>query len=106
MAKHAPQIQCNDFLIQGESISVLNCEGHFRHLGVPIGLIPNISDLQKLVDELTLKLEKIENLLLTPWQKLDAIRTFVQPCLTYALRSTDTTTKSLQSYRSQLIKTI
>ena len=37
---------------------------------------------------------------------MDAIRTFVQPCLTYALRSTDPTTKSLQSYRSQLLRTI
>jgi hypothetical protein len=104
--KHAPRICANDFLIQGESINALNQEDHYRYLGVPIGLIPNITDLQKLVDDLTSKLEKIETSLLAPWQKLDAIRTFIQPCLTYALRSTDPTTKSLQSYRSQLIKTI
>ncbi|CAB4023934.1 Hypothetical predicted protein [Paramuricea clavata] len=106
MEKHAPRIQPNNFLIQGESIAPLSKEDHYRYLGVPIGLIPNISDLAKLIDELTSKLDKIENSLLAPWQKLDTIRTFIQPCLTYALRSTDPTTKSLQSYRSQLIKTI
>ena len=65
-----------------------------------------MTQLETLVDELTTKLKKIENSLLAPWQKLDAIRTFVQPCLTYALRSTDPTTKSLQAYRTQLIVTI
>lgn len=95
MAKHAPRIELNNFFIQGNPISALNREDHYRYLGVPIGLIPNISDLHKLVDDLTVKLEKIENSILAPWQKLDAIRTFVQPCLTYALRYTDPTTKSL-----------
>ena len=35
-----------------------------------------------------------------------AIRTFVQPCLTYALRSTDLTNKSLQSYCKELLSTV
>jgi hypothetical protein len=91
MAKHAPHIQFNECLVQGESISALDREDHYHYHGVPIGLIPNISDLQKLVDDLTSKLEKIKTSLLAPWQKLNAIRTFIQPCLTYALRSTDHT---------------
>jgi hypothetical protein len=106
MQKRAPPIQLNKFLVQGKSIPALNCKDHYRYLGVPIGLIPNVSDLQKLIDDLTAKLDKIEKSLLALWQKLDAIRTFIQPCLTYALRSTDPTTKSLQSYCSQLIQTI
>ena len=106
MNKHAPRIQLNEFFIQGKLTPALQREDHYRYLGVPIGLIPNVADLQKLVDDLTSKLDKIEKSLLAPWQKLDAIRTFIQPCLTYALRSTNPTTKSLQSYRSQLIQTI
>jgi hypothetical protein len=106
MAKTAPRIEINQFRVQNQPIPALQREDHYRYLGVPIGLVPNISNLQNLVDDLTSKLEKIEQSLLAPWQKLDAIRTFVQPCLTYALRSTDPTTKSLQSYRSQLTKII
>jgi hypothetical protein len=113
MAKTAPRIENNQFRVQNQPIPAQNQpipalqrEDHYRYLGVPIGLVPNITNLQNLVDDLTSKLEKIEQSLLTPWQKLDAIRTFVQPCLTYAFRSTDPTTKSLQSYRSQLTKTI
>ena len=106
MAKTAPRIENNQFCVQNQPIPALQREDHYRYLGVPIGLVPNITNLQNLVDDLTSKLDKIEQSLLAPWQKLDAIRTFVQPCLTYALRSTDPTTKSLQSYRSQLTKTI
>jgi hypothetical protein len=106
MAKTTPRIQLNQFQIQTKSIPALQREDHYRYLGVPIGLVPNISNLQNLVDDLATKLDKIEHSLLAPWQKLDAIRTFIQPCFTYALRSTDPTTKSLQSHRSQLTKTV
>ena len=104
--KKAPRIQPNIFQVQCVPIPALNHEEHYRYLGVPIGLIPNVTDLHNLVDDLTDKLAKIEKSFLAPWQKLNAIRTFVQPCLTYAFRSTDPTTKSLQSYRSTLIQTI
>jgi hypothetical protein len=106
MARTAPRIEINQFRVQTQQIPALQREDHYQYLGVPIGLVPNISNLQNLVDELTTKLDKIEQSLLALWQKLDAIRTFIQPCLTYAFRSTDPTAKSLQSYRSQLIKTI
>ena len=106
LARTTPRIQQNQLLIQTQLIPALQREDHYRYLGVPIGLVPNITNLQNLVDDLTCKLEKIEQSLLAPWQKLDAIRTFIQPCLTYALRSTAPTTKSLQSYRSQLTRTI
>ena len=106
LARTTPRIQQNQLLIQTQLIPALQREDHYRYLGVPIGLVPNITILQNLVDDLTCKLEKIEQSLLAPWQKLDAIRTFIQPCLTYALRSTAPTTKSLQSYRSQLTRTI
>jgi hypothetical protein len=87
MAKTTPRIQLNQFQIQTKSIPALQREDHYRYLGVPIGLVPNRSNHQNLVDDLATKLDKIERSLLAPWQKLDAIRTFIQPCLTYALRS-------------------
>ena len=106
MTKHAPRIQDTIYTVHHHPIPALKREEHYRYLGVPIVLIPDILCLETLLDELTDKLRKIEQCLLAPWQKLDAIRTFVQPCLTYGLRSTDPTTKSLQGYRSQLVQTI
>ena len=106
MAKQAPRIQPDQFYVQHNPIPMMNREDHYLYLGVPIGLVHNVTNLSTLIDELTTKLTKIENSLLAPWQKLDAIRTFVQPCLTYALRSTDPTTKSLEAYRAQLIRTV
>ena len=106
MAKQAPRIQLDQFYVQHNPIPMMNREDHYLYLGVPIGLVHNVTNLSTLIDELTTKLTKIENSLLAPWQKLDAIRTFVQPCLTYALRSTDPTTKSLEAYRAQLIRTV
>ena len=104
--KTAPRIQQHDFLVQGKSIPSLAKEEHYRYLGVPIGLIPNISEITTLIDTLCEKMKKIRQSLLCPWQKLDAIRTFVQPCLTYALRTTDPTNTSLLAYRKELLATV
>jgi hypothetical protein len=56
----------------------------------------------KLISVLT----KIRDSLLAPWQKLDAIHTFVQPGLTYALRSCPVTKDALRDYRSKLVEVI
>ena len=44
--------------------------------------------------------------LLAPWQKIDALHTFVQPCLTYALRAGNPLMQSLDGYRSTLVRTL
>ena len=77
MAKHARRIQDAIYTVHHQPIPALQREEHYRYLGVPIGLIPDIHFLEILLDELTDKLRKIEESLLAPWQKLDAIRTFV-----------------------------
>ena len=51
-------------------------------------------------------LDRIRDSLLAPWQKLDAIRTFIQPGLTYALWTCPVTKKSLDSYRKKLIQVL
>ena len=40
----------------------------------------------EICDQLIIDLDKLENSLLAPWQKLNAIRTFLQPRLSYILR--------------------
>jgi hypothetical protein len=94
------------FNVQRGGIPVLSKEESFRYLGVPIGLLYDASDMCNITNKLISDLEKIRDSLLTPWQKLDAIRTFVQPCLTYALRTCPVTRLSLTNYRKKLIEVL
>ena len=106
-AEHQDEpVQRNIFTIQNNQIPSLGAEDHYRYLGVPIGLLHNIDNLPELVDKLIPKLIQIQESLLAPWQKLDAIRTFVQPCLTYALRAGAPKKQSLTDYRATLLRVI
>ena len=95
-----------DLTIQGEHFPALENEESYRYLGVPIGLIHNIDDIPNIVPRLIRDLEVLRVSLLAPWQKLDAIRTFLQPCLTYALRAGNPLKKSLHEYRALLLKAV
>ena len=79
---------------------------HYRYLGIPIGTIRDVENLDKLVDDLCEDLDRIHSSLLAPWQKLDAIRTFIQPCLIFALRSGEPLKSSLINYRKKLIQIV
>ena len=59
--------------------------------------------MNTITNKLVKYLEKIRDSLLTSWQKLDGIRTFIQPCITYALRTCPVSCESLKIYRSKLI---
>ena len=84
-------------------ISSIGTEDHYKYLGIPIGLIHNINHLPEIVDELIPKLLQLEECLLAPWKKLDAIRSFIQPRLTYAFCAGSPTKKSLALYCSTLL---
>ena len=104
--QRATYVHEQDFLIQGNHIPALAQEQSYRYLGVPIGLVHNIDDLPNIVPQLTRHVEIIGNSLLAPWQKLDAIRSFVQPCLTYALRAGNPEMQSLDIYKSTLVRVL
>ena len=104
--QRATFVEQQDFIVQGNHIPALAQEESYRYLGVPIGLIHNIDDIPNIVPNLIKSIELIGNSLLAPWQKLDAIRTFVQPCLTYALRAGNPEMQSLDQYRSMLVRTL
>lgn len=91
------------FQIQQQIMPALTAEEHYRYLGIPIGLIHNADNLPVLVERLIPELERIESSLLAPWQKLDAIRTFIQPSLTYALRAGCPLKQSMEAYWSTLV---
>ena len=100
--QRATYVEQVDFTIQGNHIPALTQEESYRYLGVPIGLIHNIDDIPNIVPGLIRDIETIRSSLLAPWQKLDAIRTFIQPCLTYALRAGNPEKQSLDEYKRTL----
>ena len=104
--QRATFVDQQDFLIQGNHIPALAQEQSYRYLGVPIGLVHNIDELPNIVPQLTRHVVLIGNSLLAPWQKLDAIWTFIQPCLTYALRAGNPEMQSLNIYKSTLARVL
>ena len=98
--------ELNEFIVQNKPIPPLDCENPYKYLGVPIGLIHDPDNISDLVQDLTRDLESIEKSLLAPWQKLDMIRTFLQPSLTFALRAGFPKKDNLLVYRSHLVATV
>ncbi len=80
--KHPSRVSEFEFTVQNGQIPVLKKEESYRYLGVPIGLIYDATDMKSITDRLISDLHKIRDSLLAPWQKLDAIRTFIQSGLT------------------------
>ena len=89
-----------------KNIPALDHHEHYRYLGITIGVIRDVANINSLVDDLCKNLESINDSLLAPWQKLDAIRTFIQPCLTYALRAGNPEKNSLTNYRKKLVEVV
>lgn len=95
-----------NFKVQDKVIPALKHEEHYRYLGIPIGMIHNMDVIRSMNFDLSEDLKKIEKSLLASWQKLNPIRTFIQPCFTFILRAGCTLKKSIADNRSSLVKTI
>ena len=76
--KETLRVSNTSFHVQGNDIPFLAKEESYRYLGVPIGLIYDANDMNTITERLIKDLEKIRDSLLMPWQKLDAIRTFIK----------------------------
>ena len=99
-------IQINNLHVQDKAIPALKEHEGYRYLGVPIDIIGDVDNLDSLVDDLCNDFNTISSSLLTPLQKLDAIRTLVQPYLTFALHTGKQQKASLTKYRKKLIKVV
>ena len=93
-------------MVQGKVIPALKQHEHYRYLGVSIGVMHDVDEIDNFVGQLCTDLDKINESHLAPWQKLDAIRTFVQPSLTFALRTGEPEKASLIKYHCKLIEVV
>lgn len=96
----------NDFVVQDKVIPPLDRENPYKYLGVPIDLIHDPDNIADLVQTISRDLGMIEQFQLAPWQKLDMIRTFLQPSLTFALRAGFLNLVHLREYRTLLVATV
>jgi hypothetical protein len=101
--KETSSVSNTSFQVQSCDIPFLAKEESYKYLSVPIGLIYDANDMNTITERLIQDLEKLRDSLLTPWQKLDEIRTFIQLCLTYALPACPVTRLSLQNCRRKLV---
>ncbi|XP_023240117.1 uncharacterized protein LOC111638606 [Centruroides sculpturatus] len=83
----------NQFFIKQQALPVLGSEDAYRHLGVPTGFSRCDTEAAT-IDGILLCIVKLHSSKLAPWQKVDALNTFVMPKLTFCL-ATGTTPKRL-----------
>ncbi|KAK3917262.1 Retrovirus-related Pol polyprotein from type-1 retrotransposable element R2 [Frankliniella fusca] len=83
--------------IQGQQIPSLHHGEAYQHLGVPTGLYVEQTPedtFQKMLEDL----HNVERSLLKPWQKLDAIRTFILPQAQFILLTANLKKKTLDEF--------
>ncbi|XP_023210577.1 uncharacterized protein LOC111613450 [Centruroides sculpturatus] len=82
----------NSFLINQQTIPVLGNDDAYRHLGVPTGFGKHDTPAAT-INGILQSLVKLHTSKLAPWQKVDALNTFIMPKLTFCLTA-GTTPKS------------
>ncbi|XP_067132582.1 uncharacterized protein [Centruroides vittatus] len=91
------------FRIQGEYIPSLGPGEVYSHLGVPTGFATGWTS-PKLIDSILNDLDKLHNSKLAPWQRIDAVNTFLIPRLIFHL-TLGTTPKKAMDKLDKSIKT-
>jgi hypothetical protein len=89
------------FNIQGDTPTTLSEGDFYEHLGVPTGYHVAQS-AEKVLARMRESLDLVDGSLLAPWQKFDAINTFVLPCITFHLRNGVVQKKSLDDFDKKL----
>ncbi|XP_043376100.1 grpE protein homolog 2, mitochondrial isoform X1 [Dermochelys coriacea] len=78
-------VQATWFQIQGEPIIPLAEGQAYRHLGTPTGFCVRQTP-EDTIQEILLDATKIDASLLAPWQKINALNTFLIPRISFVLR--------------------
>ncbi|XP_067128213.1 uncharacterized protein T26G10.4-like [Centruroides vittatus] len=89
--------------INGAAIPTLKPKDFYNHLGIPTGFATSWTS-SKVTDNVLKELELIHFSKLAPWQKLDAVNTFILPKLTFHLTLGTTAKKKMDSIDRTLKK--
>ena len=91
------------FTIEENPLAVLGEGQHYRHLGVPTGF-RNKQTPEETLANLSNDLDLLEKSLLAPWQKIDAVVTFLVPRLDFILRGANVAVKPLKNLDKRMKK--
>ncbi|XP_023225130.1 uncharacterized protein LOC111626079 [Centruroides sculpturatus] len=92
----------NTFNIKQQELPRLAKEDAYKHLGVPTGFSKCDTE-EATTNNILTSIEKLNSSKLAPWQKVDALNTFIIPKLTFCL-TTGTTPKKTLDRIDRLIK--
>ena len=89
------------FEIQNSVMPKISISEYYQYLGVPTGYQtgPNPNDV---IIKMREQIQSIDTSLLAPWQKFDAVNTFVLPCICFHLKNASVSKKSLKKVDQQL----
>ena len=104
--KGGTKVISNEYNLQDQKLPALNKEEPYGYLGVTMGIEVKQHEATEICEQLIIDQEKLENFLLAPWQKLNAVRTFLQLRLSYILRTAEVKIKTLQNSRKKLISAL
>lgn len=76
------------FSIQHESVKALGPNDYYKHLGIPTGYQVKQTPISS-IKELIADTRRLDGSLLAPWQKLDAMRTFILPRLDFVMQGSN-----------------
>ncbi|XP_026476640.1 uncharacterized protein T26G10.4-like [Ctenocephalides felis] len=85
------------FSLNGETMKTLDMDQSYEYLGIPTGF-QSFSSADEVIRAMRRHAEQLNNSLLAPWQKVDALNTFIMPQLQFHLRNGKTTKKLLWIY--------
>ncbi|KAG5885499.1 hypothetical protein JTB14_013517 [Gonioctena quinquepunctata] len=74
-----------EYRIQGNQFPALAEGQAYEHLGIPTGYHVDQSP-EDTIDRMTFELERLDTSLLAPWQKIDALSTFILSKISFVLR--------------------
>uniref|UniRef100_A0A7E4V205 Reverse transcriptase domain-containing protein n=1 Tax=Panagrellus redivivus TaxID=6233 RepID=A0A7E4V205_PANRE len=73
------------FHIQGLPMVPMSRDDHYRHLGIPTGFSYQHTGIE-IVKSMEADVQKVHDSLLAPWQKINAVNTFIVPRLSFHLK--------------------
>ena len=79
----------------------MNEDDVYEHLGVPTGY-HKTPCAEKVLEKMTTDLTKIDASLLAPWQKIDAVSTFILPCISFHLKNAAVAKKRLTAFDNKI----
>uniref|UniRef100_A0A914QJ31 Reverse transcriptase domain-containing protein n=1 Tax=Panagrolaimus davidi TaxID=227884 RepID=A0A914QJ31_9BILA len=71
--------------IQGQPLEIMEKETPYTYLGVPTGF-KTFNSATETIEQLKKEVKAVDNSLLFPWQKFDAVNTFIIPKLSFHLK--------------------